>query len=505
MPDAVASSAAAAPADVCLVLEGTYPFVAGGVSTWVHQLVCSLPDLRFALLHIGSDAAGTATSKYELPGNVVSVQKVFLFEASVSRSAPLPPATACHAALRAWLRAEVHGPDAWQAVLAAAAPLAAVGSFEQFWQLPGTFDLAADFYDRLCPEESFLDFFWTLRALVEPLWRLLAAVPSLPPARLFHSPCTGYAGLLAAFAARERGVPFLLSEHGIYVKERIADLHRVRWIREVETRFTAAAEPTPALRRLWIDAFDGMARCAYAAAREITALFGRNAAMQQRFGAAAEKIRVVPNGVSLELYGPWREARERAVAGNPGRFTVGFLGRVVAIKDVKTLLRAFALVVRRQPLARLLVAGPADEDRTYFDDCVEFARRLGLGDSVHFTGKSLTLAEFLPQVDCVALSSVSEGLPFVVLEAFAAEIPVVSTDVGACRELVEGTSGDEDERAGFVVPVGDAEQLAGALLSLAADPARAAAFGRAGRQRVERAYTQDGVIASFRSLYLADR
>ena len=92
-----------------------------------------------------------------------------------------------------------------------------------------------------------------------------------------------------------------------------------------------------------------------------------------------------------------------------------------------------------------------------------------------------------------------------VLEAFAAEIPVVSTDVGACRELVEGTSSDHAERAGFVVPVGDAEKLAGALLELAADPARAAAFGRAGRRRVEQGYTQDGVISRFRSLYVADR
>src|SRR5665647_57209 len=58
-------------ADVCLVLEGTYPYVAGGVSAWVHELVGSLPDVRFALLHIGSEPGAYTKLHYQLPRNVV--------------------------------------------------------------------------------------------------------------------------------------------------------------------------------------------------------------------------------------------------------------------------------------------------------------------------------------------------------------------------------------------------------------------------------------------------
>src|SRR5262249_44105173 len=65
-------------ADVCLILEGTYPYVTGGVSAWIHQLLRALPEIRFALFHIGSTAGTTPTPQYELPSNAVSLTNLGL-------------------------------------------------------------------------------------------------------------------------------------------------------------------------------------------------------------------------------------------------------------------------------------------------------------------------------------------------------------------------------------------------------------------------------------------
>jgi hypothetical protein len=67
-------------ADVCLLLEGTYPYVTGGVSSWVHQLVTAMPDRTFALFHIGARADAGLEPRYALPKNVVAFEEMFLFD-----------------------------------------------------------------------------------------------------------------------------------------------------------------------------------------------------------------------------------------------------------------------------------------------------------------------------------------------------------------------------------------------------------------------------------------
>ena len=101
----------------------------------------------------------------------------------------------------------------------------------------------------------------------------------------------------------------------------------------------------------------------------------RNASIQEEFGAPPEKISIVPNGVSRELLGyplPAREHRRKP--------TVGFLGRIVQIKDVKSLLRAAATVTRDIPDAQFLIAEPTEEEPAYFHSCVELACSLGISD-----------------------------------------------------------------------------------------------------------------------------
>ena len=462
-------------ADVCLVLEGTYPYVSGGVSTWVHQIVSAMPDLRFSVLFIGAEKAKDAKYAYKLPRNIVSVEEAYLFSrnqkwlaATVTTTDILALTQKCKTFLATeGTPAET---EAFSSLLAETARLARRSSLDAIWKDAAVWDLVSEIYEEHASDAPFLDFFWACRFLVEPVWNLLGTLHRVPSARLYHSPCTGYAGLIAALLARQNAVPFLLSEHGIYVRERIAEIHKATWLQDPEFARPRLLPDDSVLRTMWIRFFTLLARYAYNVAGHITSLFSANARHQISLDAPKEKIEVIPNGVALANFKSiiakreiWRAKRDRPV--------VGFLGRVVGIKDVKTLLQSAVFVRRLVADVRYLIAGPTSEEPEYFKECQQLIHRLGLGDVVIFAGP-MDRGELLAQIDIMVLTSISEGLPFVVLEAFGASIPVVSTDVGACADLINGQPDEEPAlgAAGAVTRVGDPQAIAQAIVQILIDP-----------------------------------
>jgi polysaccharide biosynthesis protein PelF len=492
--------------DVCLLLEGTYPYVSGGVSTWVHQIIGALPDLNFSIFFIGSQRDDAAKYKYDLPPNVISVEEAYLHDRPLpGRGRGKDQPAAVHQAVRQLLRHAPGDPAAstsLAALASAVAELARTTSFDTFWRHGGTWELIQELYQTYAEEGSFLDFFWSLRSLVEPVWRLMASVLQVPAARVYHSLSTGYAGFVGGLAARQYEGAFLLSEHGIYVRERIADLQKARWIHDPPMLRPDLFQRPALLRRIWIAFFELLGRFAYHSAHRITTLFGRNAEFQIALGAPSHKLEIIPNGVHSPDFYQLRGQRTSLISQHPERQTVGFLGRVVSIKDVKTLLRAARLTVDQLPGARFLIAGPLDEEVEYATACQELSRQLGLENHVQFLGPQRR-DDLLPAIDVMLLTSLSEGLPFVILEAFAAGIPCISTDVGSCRELIEGRP-DENPAcgpAGFIAPVGDAQRLAAALVRLLQDRALGSRMGEAGRARATRFYARDQVVQRYHQLY----
>ncbi|MBS0494658.1 MAG: GT4 family glycosyltransferase PelF, partial [Proteobacteria bacterium] len=178
------------------------------------------------------------------------------------------------------------------------------------------------------------------------------------------------------------------------------------------------------------------------------------------------------------------------------------IGRVVPIKDIKTFIRAMRRVVNQRPDAQGWIAGPAEEDPAYAEECRNLVRSLGLQEQVRFLGMQ-RVEELMPRIGLVVLSSISEALPLVLLEGYAAGVPAVSTDVGSCRQLIEGL--DEADRAlghsGTVVPIAEPQQLADAALELLGDSARWQAASRAAMARVERYYTDTLMFERYRQVY----
>jgi glycosyltransferase involved in cell wall biosynthesis len=499
-----------AAADICLLLEGTYPYVAGGVSTWVHQLLTAFPQWKFAILYLGAERQPHAKPKYTIPANVVAIEEVYLFEQTASRcngtAGTLPDSwSSVYQQLRSLFSQSPCGTATELDLIASMMQhiMEHRGvSFEEFFHSTQTWAVLRDLYTRFAPEDSFLHFFWTCRYLVEPLWKLARAMPRIPKARVYHSACTGYAGIVGAVVASRRGAPLLLSEHGIYLKERIQDIIRSPWIDDPQVLRPALTEPLGSLKRLWIDSFDLLGRLCYGQASHLVSLFDRNARTQEHFGAARARLSIVPNGIRVEHYDVLCQQREARRTADPASRVVGFLGRVVSIKDIKTLLRAARLVCDELRDAQFLIAGPVDEEPQYHDECLDLVQQLQLSGSIHFLGLR-NREEVLPRMDVMVLTSVSEGLPFVLLEAMASGIPIVTTDAGACRELVEGRSGDDAAcgACGIVTEVGATEQIARALVSILPDRDLQKRMSRSGRERVERHYHERNTLDRYQRIY----
>ena len=179
---------------------------------------------------------------------------------------------------------------------------------------------------------------------------------------------------------------------------------------------------------------------------------------------------------------------------------IGFVGRLVPIKDLITLVRACSLATKVVEL-NVSFFGPIDEDPRYARRCRRLVAKLGLERTIRFV-EARPIEHIYPEIDVLVLTSFSEGQPLAILEANAAGIPVVATDVGACRELLEGRS-DADRRigpSGIVTRLAAPEETAAAIVRLARDPELRRVMGAAGQRRVTTFYRKSATVSSYRAL-----
>ncbi|MDB6120985.1 MAG: pelF [Verrucomicrobiaceae bacterium] len=500
-----------APADICLILEGTYPYVYGGVSTWVHQLLTMFPERKFALFFLGAQKNPADKPKYQLPPNVTVLEEVYLFDHEQERtSLPGGRRDQWKPFYEAVRKLGLRSPIGDRSDLDLIASI--IGhvtdhqklDFDTFWNSPETWNVVQELYARYASNESFLNFFWTVRFLIQPLWKLARAMERMPVAKVYHTACTGYAGIAAVLVSARHNRPLLLTEHGIYLRERIADICRSPWIPDQPVRRPNLNEPLGSLRRLWIGFFDLAGRLCYTQSSGIVSLFGNNARAQEHFGADPAKIAIIPNGIRTEEFLRAKDQRAERRRQNPHSKIVGFLGRVVSIKDVKTLLRTARKVCDELPDTTFLIAGPTGEEAGYHDECMELVQQLDIGAAVTFLGP-IDRDEFRPIIDVMMLTSISEGLPFVIIESLAAGVPVVSTDVGACSELLMGRPDESPPygRAGLIADIGNSDQLARHVIALLSDPQLADSMTEAGLKRVQHLYHENTIKAAYHQLYSA--
>lgn len=492
----------AARADIALLLEGTFPYVPGGVSSWVAGLLESFPQYTFALVFIGGRSADYDAPHYALPDNVVSYQECFIFDEGEPERMTGP--ARCPAEAMAQM-SQLHDDfnlsgGRSTAQLAQILPLVSSGGpitehlflhGEQAW------DEIRQRYEKFCTDPSFTDYFWQVRMMHLPFWKLIHLAETLIPVRLCHTASTGYAGFLGALVHLRQQAPLMISEHGIYTKERQIDLYQSEWIRDNRALLERDSAQVAYSQELWMRFFRTLGVLAYEAADLISALFEDNRQRQIADGAPPERTRLIPNGIDVERFRPLRQQRPQSTPQ-----VAALIGRVVPIKDVKTFIRAILVARQTQPALQGWIVGPEAEDPAYVQECRDLIAGLGLQAHVILAGFR-DVREVLPQAGVVVLSSISEGLPLVVLEAFAAGVPVVATRVGACKELIEGHGHDDEALglAGRLVRIADPQALSGAMLALLQDPAAWRQASAAAVARVERYYTRERMVNTFGAHY----
>ena len=490
-------------ADICLLLEGTWPYVRGGVSSWIHQMILGLPELTFSVMFIGGQRSAYTSRRYEVPANVVNIEEVFLEDATHPADTRGKPRDADPQQL-ADLYRFLHHPDPPERELGERMlNCIAEGhmTLDDVLRSRASWETLSEGYRQHCADPSFVNYFWTLRSLQSPLLMLAEASRKMPPARVLHSISTGYAGLLGCILKHRWKCTYLLSEHGIYTKERKIDLAQATWIAESSGQALNRSLDGGSgyIRTLWVRYFERIGQLAYNSADKIIALYDGNRQRQIKDGADPSRTQLIANGIDLSQWSRAMETREPGIAP-----VVGLIGRVVPIKDVKTFLRAMRGVISAMPNAEGWIVGPEEEDPEYVSECRSLMASLGLEGKVHFLGFQ-RIQDILPQLGLMVLTSISEAQPLVILEAWAAGTPVISSDVGSCRELIEGGSAEDRDlgMAGKVVAIADPQATSAAILELLRSPARWKAAQAAGLLRVNRYYTEALMLQRYRDLYQA--
>lgn len=489
-------------ADVALLLEGTYPYIRGGVSSWVHQIITGLPEVSFGLIFLGGQASAYGKQQYELPPNVKHLEHHYLMDAALHKKGrarsgsakAFKPMRDLHEQFK---RDQPVEADVLQTVFNSLGMKDGV-SHEDMMFSKEAWAMMTDSYTRYCTEPSFIDYFWSVRIMHSPLFMLSNVARNLPQFRAVHSISTGYAGLLGAMIASQRKCPFVLTEHGIYTKERKIDLAQAGWIYDPQSAVSGTLnEDVGYIRQMWIRFFEVIGRLTYQQASPIISLYEGNRQRQVDDGADVLRTEVIPNGIDPDKFIKTREARPQEIP-----LVLGLIGRVVPIKDIKTFIRAMRAVCDELPTAEGWIAGPEDEDESYVAECKDLVQSLGLADNVKFLGFQ-NIHDLLPKLGLMVLTSISEALPLVILEAYAAGLPCLATDVGSCRELIYGGSAEDQAlgSAGAIVPIADPDATARAMLRLINNPKRWHAAQAVGLERVQRFYTQKMMFDAYRRIY----
>jgi polysaccharide biosynthesis protein PelF len=467
--------------DVALIGEGTYPHQFGGVSVWCDQLVRGMPDYDFSLVALV--ATGAEPVRWSLPDNVTSVDTVPLWGPP-----PAGPASGRRGRRRSRPAECPALSDLIDVLLAP--PAEAQGRFADVLREVFEFAQAENLTASLSSD-------WAVSLLSKAWrdWRLdsTEVAPSLhdavtamqllehslrplshPPARadVAHAVTNGL-GALPALAAKWRyGSPMVVTEHGIYMREQYLHSRNspFRWpVRALHLRF---------LRRL--------CSLGYSEAEMITPGNVYNKRWEEQLGADLSRVRTVYNGVD--------PADFPAIESEPEVPTISWAGRIDPVKDLETLLLAFALVRRQLPAARLRMFGsPPHGQEAYLQRCKALAAELGLGGAATFEGRVEKIRDAYDSGQIVVLCSISEGFPYTLIEAMTCGRPCVATDVGGVSEAVADT--------GMIVPPRNPEALAQSCLTLLRDASLRRKLGAAARMRALEYFTVDRAISAFDEIY----
>ncbi|RAX19787.1 glycosyl transferase family 1 [Actinomyces sp. Z5] len=517
LPDGVPADGRYDEVDVAIVMESTYPYLKGGVSAVVHDIITGNPDLSFGIIHITWDHDCPRTDLYGMPGNVRWVKVVYLSMADHPEFTSSRPAD-LHMNHRERLVLAHRLVDALQALAAGegkpvwdliAEGMAASTRRYPLWALLGSAEFMETYRDRMPTlGMSLSELFWCLREFFSLAYAVLGE--TMPRARVYHAHTTGYASLMAANAARENDASFLLTEHNLYVRDTINTLLGRRMDKPVTSQDYRTFD-VGGRERMWMAWWIEMGRLCYPEAYATTYLYPDAVTEARALGLNSGSIRVIPNGIVIDEFDAAYAERQAAIASlrdggaDSHRWRLVYIARVVPIKGLLDLIESMRILRERGLRFHLDVCGPTEHAPEYYERCAARIAELGLEDFITVRG-TINVREHLSDWDLFLLPSYNEGLPMVSLETMGAGIPTVSTDVGALRPVVLDTITAQDgtvlDPSGFIIPPGDPTLMADRIQQVTGDIDLFERMSRSARARAETAFNLLKVNAAYHDLFL---
>ncbi len=474
---------------VLLTTEGTYPYHSGGVSTWCQTLIESLPNVNFSIISI--ESTPWVESRYELPGNVDSVfiapqwhgrtfeatrmsnwryTRRWLHTSGTSVRKNLKPL------LETFFLQLFQGcpePEIFMDVMLKMNQYWRRHDYRRSFRSPAVWQVYVDAINKTnWPAEFSEKDLSSGLSMIQNLFSALSVEP--PRSDVTHSSAAAFCSIPAILSKMESGTPMLLSEHGVYLRERLLDLSRVH--------------SSLSIQHLYYRMIKTMVRISYHAADRILPVCDFNSKWEVNFGAAPEKITTVYNGVDPRRFSP-------IIGGGSGarrRPTVVSLARIDPLKDIETLLKTAALVRQELPDVRFKLYGDV-WDKEYFHCCLALHGRLELDGCFEFSGHTQSPPTAYQEGDVIVLSSISEAFPYAVVEAMMCGRPVVATSVGGVGEALSD--------CGLTVEPRNPVSLAESCLQLLNNRKLRRAMGKRALYRARSQFTINDMADAYESIY----
>lgn len=276
----------------------------------------------------------------------------------------------------------------------------------------------------------------------------------IPKTDVTHSAAAAFCGLPCVISKNLYGTPYLLTEHGVYIREQYLSLVKRNYDQYLSTFF--------------IRLIQSVVKLNYAYADQISPVCSYNTRWETKLGVLPGKINVIYNGVNAEYFKP------KDSEGNDGLLRVVAVARVDPVKDIISLIKAAKTVVEQIKNVKFHVYGSVTVQE-YYEECLDYVKQLELEDSFFFEGNTNDTPTAYAEGDLIVLSSITEGFPYSVVEAMMMGKPVVSTNVGGISEALGGI--------GLLCTPGKPEELARSIIIVLKDKGMRAEMGRKGRER----------------------
>lgn len=480
--------------DVLMILEGTYPFNGGGVSTWAHMLCTKVRNADFSLYSINADYE--VKPKYDT-GGIKNLVQLPMW-AALEPKELLSYGKKYHKFIsRKEKRDEEDIREIFVPLFARLVRniYAEVSDVEELDDL--LFDMWKFFqkhdYKKTMRSEVVWQAFcyhvgenlssgqngatlYDLTVAMRWVYRFLMPLSiDVPKADITHLTLAGFPVIPALVLKYKYGTPMVVTEHGVFIRERLIAINN--------------SEFSFFLKKMLIRFSECITELVYYKADKIVSVNKFNMTWEKLYGANPGKIEVVYNGIDHQLFTP--QPKPEHLKDVP---TVVAAARVFELKDILTMIRSCAVAKRSIPNVRYLVYGDNNAVPEYTAECRRLIAELKLEDNFILAGYHAKPHALFAEGDISILTSISEGFPYTVIESMSCGIPVVATDVGGVTEAL-------DENCGFICKPKDHEEIGRRVVELLQNEELRKQMGANARRRVVENFTIGKFIAEYEDVY----